>query len=166
MCSIHRHRSKRGIEIDYWLSAFVVKIIDIVIFIAIVVVAFIFLWMSLTHSRPRSFEVGRVYTSPTHHLTIDQLDCLIELWLSIADWFLPGVYIIERLLILFPPCPWFSSPRHVALRYKIYEFLLHKAIEQYIIGLNSVKMCCSNERLPFGTIKSIKSSKKISFLLF
>ena len=71
-----------AIEKGYWLSAFVVivvKIIDIVIVIAIVVVAFIFLWMSLTHSRPRSFEVGRVYTSPTHHLTIDQLDCLIEL---------------------------------------------------------------------------------------
>ena len=49
--------------------------------------------------------------------------------------------------------------------YKIYDFFPYKTIKQYIIGLNNVKMCCSNQRLPFGTSKSVKSSK-IFFLLF
>ena len=69
----------------------------------------------------------------------------------------PGVYIIEGLLILFPPCLWFSSPRRIASRYKIND---------YIICSNIVKMCCSNQRLPFGTTKSVKSSKNSLFSSF
>ena len=38
-----------------------------------------------------------------------------------------GVYKVERLLILFPPCLWFSSPRRVMSHYKIYDFLPYKA---------------------------------------
>ena len=79
----------------------------------------------------------------------------------------PGVYKVERLLILFPPpCFWFSSPRRVALHYKINDILPPKQKKQYVIGLNSVKMCCSNQILPFGTTKSVKSSKIFFFLLF
>ena len=75
------------------------------------------------------------------------------------------MYIVERLLILFPP-PAFDFLRRDASHYKIYDFLTHKAIKQYIIGLNSVKMCCSNQRLPFGITKNVKSSKIFFFLLF
>ena len=64
-----------------------------------------------------------------------------------------------------PPCLWFSSPRYVALRYKINDFLPHKAIKQYVIGLNSVKMYCTNQILPFGTTKSVKSTKICFFHL-
>ena len=39
-------------------------------------------------------------------------------------------------------------------------------IFEHIIGSNSVKMCCSNRRLPFGTTKSVKSSKNFFFSLF
>ena len=62
-----------------------------------------------------------------------------------------GVYIIERLLILFPPWPCL--------------FLPLEAIKQYIIGLNSVELCGSNQILSFGTTKRVKSSKKF-FSLF
>ena len=78
-----------------------------------------------------------------------------------------GVYIVERLLILFPPpCLWFSSPRRVASRYKIFVFLPLKAIKQYILGLNSVKLSCSNCILPFGTTKSVRSPKIFFFHFF
>ena len=78
-----------------------------------------------------------------------------------------GVYIVERLLILFPPpCLWFSSPRCVASRYKIFVFLPLKAIKQYILGLNSGKLSCSNCILPFSTTKNVRSSKIFFFLFF
>ena len=48
--------------------------------------------------------------------------------------------------------------------YKIFDFHPGKAIEQYILGLKSGKLCCSNYILPFGTTKSVKSSK--NFLIF
>ena len=65
----------------------------------------------------------------------------------------------------YSPCLWFSSPWRVATHEKIYDFLPHKAIKQYIFGLNSIEICCSDQILPFGTIKRIKSSK-ISFFFF
>ena len=40
------------------------------------------------------------------------------------------------------------------------------AIKQYILGLNSVKLCCSIYILPFSTIKSVKTSKFFFFLFF
>ena len=62
-----------------------------------------------------------------------------------------GVYIVERLLILFPPCLWFSSPL-----YKI----------KFSSPLNGVKLYCSNCILPFSTTKSVRSSKIFFFLFF
>ena len=44
--------------------------------------------------------------------------------------------------------------------------LLLKAMKQYILDLNCVKLCCSNCILPFGTTKSVKSSKIFFFLFF
>ena len=77
------------------------------------------------------------------------------------------MYKVEWHLILFPPpCIWFSSPRRVASRYKIFYFFTLKAIIQYILGFNSVKLCCSNYILPFGTAKTVKSSKNFFFLFF
>ena len=65
-----------------------------------------------------------------------------------------GVYNWAAFDFIPPLCLWFSSPRRVASRYKIFDFLPLKAIKQYILGLNSVKLCCSNCILPFGTTKS------------
>ena len=77
-----------------------------------------------------------------------------------------GVYIVARLLINFPPCLWFPSPRRIASRYKIFDLLPLKAIKQYILGLDSVKLCCSICILPFSTTKSVKTSKFFFFLFF
>ena len=66
---------------------------------------------------------------------------------------------LKKMTFLCPPCFWFSSLWHDALRYKIYDFLPYRAMKQYIIGLNSVKLCCSNWISTFGTTKSVKSSK-------
>ena len=41
-----------------------------------------------------------------------------------------GVYMIESLLIPPPPCLWISSPQCDASRFKIYDFLPHKAMKQ------------------------------------
>ena len=72
------------------------------------------------------------------------------------------MYKIEWHLILFPPA--FDFLPRVASRYKIFDFFTLKAIKQYILGFNSVKLCCSNYILPFGTAKSVKSSKNFFFL--
>ena len=71
-----------------------------------------------------------------------------------------GCIKLSGIWFYSPPCIWFSSPQHVALRYKIFDFLPQKAIKQYVIDLNSVKLCCSNQISPFGTAKSVKSFKK------
>ena len=84
---------------------------------------------------------------------------------SVCNTLLQGCILLSRFWFFFP-CLWFSSLRRVALHYKIYDFPPHKAKKQYIIGLNSVKMCCSDQILPFGTIKSIKSSKNFLFSSF
>ena len=46
-----------------------------------------------------------------------------------------------------------------------FDFIPHKAIKQYIIGFKNVKLCWSNQILPLGTTKSVKSSKKF-YILF
>ena len=69
---------------------------------------------------------------------------------------------------------WFYSPpafdflpRDASRRVtKSLVFLTLKPIKQYILGFNSVKLCCSNYILPFGTAKSVKSSKIFFFLFF
>ena len=76
------------------------------------------------------------------------------------------VYTIEWLLILFPSPPliFFHATRYIAL-YNLW-FSSQKAIIQYNIGLNSVKLCRSNTILPFGTTNSAKfKKKKISIFL-
>ena len=77
----------------------------------------------------------------------------------------PGMYKVLWSLISFPPCLWFSSPRRVASRYKMYDFLPHIAIKQCFYGLNSVKLCFTNHFLWFGTVKSF-IFPKFSFFLF
>ena len=93
---------------------------------------------------------------PTRHRSND----LVFLFLRKIGPFLSSdaIFLIEWLSIFSPSFLWFSSPQHVASRYKIYDFLPHKAINQYIIGLNSVRLCCSNQIIPFGTTKSVKST--------
>ena len=80
---------------------------------------------------------------------------------------LTGVFKIEWLLILSPP------PPHLiffpALCYKIHDFLPYKAVKQHIDidieGLNSVKQCCSNQILSFGTAKALSLLKFCFFLI-
>ena len=65
-----------------------------------------------------------------------------------------------------PPPAFDFLPRDASRRVtKSLVFLTLKPIKQYILGFNSVKLCCSNYILPFGTAKSVKSSK-LSFFLF
>ena len=68
----------------------------------------------------------------------------------------------------FIPPPAFDFLPRDALRLvtKSLIFFTLKAIQQYILGFNSVKLCCSNYILPFGTAKSVKSSKIFFFLFF
>ena len=66
----------------------------------------------------------------------------------------------------FIPPPAFDFLPRVASRYKIFDFFTLKAIKQYILGFNSVKLCCGNYILPIGTAKSVKSSKNSFFLFF
>ena len=44
----------------------------------------------------------------------------------------------------FPPLPLISFLRRVASRCKVYDFLPHKAVIPYVLGLNSIKLCCTN----------------------
>ena len=65
-----------------------------------------------------------------------------------------------------PPPAFDFLPRDASRRVtKSLVFLTLKPIKQYILGFNSVKLCCGNYILPFGTAKSVKSSK-LSFFLF
>ena len=68
---------------------------------------------------------------------------------------------------LIPPPAFDFLPRDALRRVtkSLISFNL-KAIKQYILGFNSVKLCCSNYILPFGTAKSVKSSKIFFFLFF
>ena len=62
-------------------------------------------------------------------------------------------------MTLFPP-PTFDFLPRVASLWKIFDLFPQKAIKQYIIRLNSGKLCCSNQISPFGTVQSVKFSKK------
>ena len=66
-----------------------------------------------------------------------------------------------------PPPAFDFLPRDASRRVlKSLIFFTLKAIKQYILGSNSVKLCCSSYILPFGTAKSVKSSKIFFFLFF
>ena len=74
-----------------------------------------------------------------------------------------GVYNRAAFDFIHPPCVWLSSRDVLRCFTNPLIFFPFKAIKQYILGLNSVKLCCSNCVLPFGTTKSVKSS--INFFL-
>ena len=66
-----------------------------------------------------------------------------------------------------PPPAFDFLPRDASRRVtKSLVFLTLKAIKQYILGFNSVKLCCSIYIFSFGTAKSVKSLKNFFFLFF
>ena len=79
--------------------------------------------------------------------------------------YLQGCIMLSGIWFYSPPAFDFL-PRDASRRVtKSLVFLTLKPIKQYILGFNSVKLCCGNYILPFGTAKSVKSSK-LSFFLF
>ena len=58
----------------------------------------------------------------------------------------------------------FPAMRHVTLQNL--WFSSHKAIKQYILGLNNVKLCCTNQNWPFGTTKSVLNLKNFHLSFF
>ena len=78
--------------------------------------------------------------------------------------YLQGCIMLSGIWFYSPPA--FDFLPRVASRYKIFDFFTLKAIKQYILGFNSVKLCCGNYILPIGTAKSVKSSKNSFFLFF
>ena len=55
-----------------------------------------------------------------------------------------------------PPPAFDFLPRDASRRVtKSLVFLTLKPIKQYILGFNSVKLCCGNYILPIGTAKSV-----------
>ena len=78
-----------------------------------------------------------------------------------------GCIMLSGIWFYSPPPAFDFLPRDTLRRVtKSLFFLTLKAIKQYILGFNSVKLCCSNYILPFGTAKSVKSSKIFFFLFF
>ena len=74
------------------------------------------------------------------------------------------MYIIELLLIP-PPCLWFSSPRRIVLRYQIWFSDSDKAIKQCVKGLNTGSSISFDTKRTYIVQKLIDFSAWFFFLI-